>query len=111
MKSQNILYIDTSDSKVTTVRITRSETIHEFKEETNTSTRSQNVLMLIEKTLKAAELKLTDLTQVEVHPGPGSFTGVRVGISVANALGFALGIPVNGKKQAIPLYASSKFDS
>jgi len=38
------------------------------------------------------------LTGIEVETGPGSFTGLRVGVSVANALGFALGIPVNGKK-------------
>lgn len=38
------------------------------------------------------------LTQIEVETGPGSFTGLRVGVSVANALGFALNIPINGKK-------------
>lgn len=38
------------------------------------------------------------LTQIEVETGPGSFTGLRVGVSVANALGFALNIPVNNKK-------------
>lgn len=38
------------------------------------------------------------LEGIEVETGPGSFTGLRVGVSVANALGFALGIPVNGKK-------------
>lgn len=38
------------------------------------------------------------LTQIEVETGPGSFTGLRVGVAVANALGFALNIPVNGKK-------------
>lgn len=38
------------------------------------------------------------LTGIEVETGPGSFTGLRVGVAVANALGFALNIPVNGKK-------------
>ena len=38
------------------------------------------------------------LDGIEVETGPGSFTGLRVGVSVANALGFTLGIPVNGKK-------------
>lgn len=38
------------------------------------------------------------LTRIEVETGPGSFTGLRVGVAVANALGFSLNIPVNGKK-------------
>ncbi|HBQ51259.1 TPA: hypothetical protein DD690_04750 [Candidatus Daviesbacteria bacterium] len=38
------------------------------------------------------------LKAIEVETGPGSFTGLRVGVSVANALGFALNIPVNEKK-------------
>lgn len=37
------------------------------------------------------------LKGIEVETGPGSFTGIRVGVSVANALGYSLGIPVNGK--------------
>jgi|SRR3989344_51145 len=56
--------------------------------------------------------KLVDVTSIEVDTGPGSFTGTRVGVAVANALGFSLNIPVNGKKGkiALPKYAKSKFD-
>lgn len=60
-----------------------------------------------------AGLKLfKGLTAIEVNCGPGSFTGTRVGVSVANALGFALDIPVNSKKGKIvmPIYEKSKFD-
>ena len=73
---------------------------------------SQVLLPMIVKILKKNELNLKDLTAVEVNPGPGSFTGTRVGVSVANALGFALDIPVNGKKGKIvvPIYEKSKFD-
>lgn len=55
---------------------------------------SQVLLPLIYK----FKIDLRDLRGVEVETGPGSFTGLRVGVSVANALGFALNIPVNGKK-------------
>ena len=41
--------------------------------------------------------------EIEVDRGPGSYTGIRVGVSVANALGFALNIPVNGKKMETSL--------
>ena len=73
---------------------------------------SQVLLPMIVKILKKNELNLKDLTAVEVNYGPGSFTGTRVGVSVANALGFALDIPVNGKKGKIvmPIYEKSKFD-
>ena len=37
------------------------------------------------------------LDGIEVEEGQGSFTGLRVGASVAQSLGFALNIPVNGK--------------
>ncbi len=37
---------------------------------------------------------LTDLTGIIVYEGPGSFTGLRIGISVAQALGYGLGVPV-----------------
>lgn len=59
---------------------------------------SQVLLPLIEKVLQTAGYKLQDLKGIEVEKGPGSFTGIRVGVSVANALGFTLGVPVNGKK-------------
>lgn len=54
---------------------------------------SQVLLSLIKKII---DVKF--LTAVEVETGPGSFTGLRVGVAVANALGFALNIPVNNKK-------------
>lgn len=59
---------------------------------------SQVLLPLIEKLLKSQKLDYKDLKGIEVEVGPGSFTGLRVGVSVANALAYALGIPVNGKK-------------
>ena len=73
---------------------------------------SQVLLPMIVKILKKNELNLKDLTAIEVNCGPGSFTGKRVGVSVANALGFALDIPVNAKKGKIvvPIYEKSKFD-
>jgi|SRR3989344_794214 len=73
---------------------------------------SQVLLPMIVKILEKNKLTFEDLTAVEVNCGPGSFTGTRVGVSVANALGFALDIPVNGKKGKIvvPIYEKSKFD-
>ena len=73
---------------------------------------SQVLLPLIVKILKKNKIDFSKLTAVEVNTGPGSFTGTRVGVAVANALGYSLDIPVNGKKDtiALPKYEKSKFD-
>lgn len=59
---------------------------------------SQVLLSGIQDIISEAGIELHDLTEIEVSNGPGSFTGIRVGVSVANALAYALGIKVNGKQ-------------
>lgn len=44
--------------------------------------------------LGAGNCELKDLTGIVVYKGPGSFTGLRIGISVANALADALSVPI-----------------
>ncbi len=46
--------------------------------------------------LDRAGLSVHDLERVVVYKGPGSFTGLRIGISVANALAYGLGVSVVG---------------
>ena len=73
--------------------------------------KAQIILPLIEKILKKYKIQFSQLSAIEVNTGPGSFTGVRVGVSIANALGFALKVPINGKKvgdQVTPLYTEGK---
>ena len=48
--------------------------------------------------LKAKHLSLSDLNGIVVYQGPGSFTGLRIGISVANALADSLDIPIVGNQ-------------
>ena len=73
---------------------------------------SQVLLPMIVKILKKNKLNFSALTEIEVNTGPGSFTGTRVGVAIANALGFTLNLPVNGKKGKIieVKYEKSKFD-
>lgn len=59
---------------------------------------SQVLLRAVEEIFKEAGIRWSDISAVEVATGPGSYTGVRVGVSVANAIGYALSILVNGKQ-------------
>lgn len=93
----NTLIIDTSSNKE--VKVGLEIDGKEFVLEQSIDHRkAQAVLPLVDKLLKKHKLNLKDLTGIKVNPGPGSFTGLRVGVSIANALGFLLKIPVNGKK-------------
>jgi len=62
---------------------------------------SQELLPKIDQLLKSNRVKPTQLKWVAVNLGPGSFTGLRVGISVANAFGYGLQIPVIGKAKLV----------
>lgn len=92
-----VLYIDTKDQKIIRVSLRKDGRVVKSLSEEN-EFGSQVLLPLIFKLLQTTNYNLQNLKGIEVETGPGSFTGLRVGVSVANSLGFALGIPVNGKK-------------
>lgn len=87
------LYIDTSSNQRTIVRLGDKELSRSSR-----VWHSQVVLPMIATMLRRQGATLSDITEIEVNPGPGSYTGLRVGVSIANALGYALKIPVNGKR-------------
>ncbi|MBP7670874.1 tRNA (adenosine(37)-N6)-threonylcarbamoyltransferase complex dimerization subunit type 1 TsaB [Candidatus Gracilibacteria bacterium] len=55
---------------------------------------AEKLMPLIDETLRAQSLTYQNLTQIAVITGPGSFTGLRVGLTVANTLAHLLKIPV-----------------
>lgn len=66
---------------------------------------AQMVLPVLSALLVEHKLGISDITEISVATGPGSFTGLRVGAAIANTLGYLLDIPVNGKKKlALPVY-------
>lgn len=55
---------------------------------------AESVLPAAEELLRRHGLKTSDMDAFAVDVGPGSFTGVRIGVCLANALGLAHGKPV-----------------
>ncbi len=93
----NILKIDTTNNKETVISLVVNENEIIKKRELDIH-KPQQSLPLINEILIENKLTLKDLDEIKVNTGPGSFTGIRVGVSIANALSFFLKIPVNGKK-------------
>jgi tRNA threonylcarbamoyladenosine biosynthesis protein TsaB len=101
---KNILYIDTSEIDTAKIALEIGGVRFEKSSESRVM-KSQMILPLIEEILHEHNLRIADVTEIEVALGPGSYTGLRVGATVANALAYLLDIPVNGKKSlAIPTY-------
>ena len=59
-------------------------------------THSQTLMPMAENMMKSVGLGFDKLDRIAVTSGPGSFTGVRIGVAAAKGLGYALGIPCVG---------------
>ena len=90
------LLIDTSTSNLTVSIINSEEVIYKYQE-TILSDMSSKLLPIIDNGLKENNLKLENIDKIFVVNGPGSFTGIRVGVTVAKTIAWAL------KKDIIPL--------
>jgi tRNA threonylcarbamoyladenosine biosynthesis protein TsaB len=93
----NILIIDTSSNKEIIIGLKINGKEYLLKQPIDYQ-KAQVVLPLTEKLLKEHKLALSDIDKIEVNTGPGSFTGVRVGVSISNALAYLLKVPINDKK-------------
>ena len=87
--SLNILCIDSSTEACSVALLTKDAAIYQrfmFAPREHT----QKILPTVDEVVKEATLKLSDIDVIAYGQGPGSFTGVRIGISIAQGLAFGL---------------------
>ena len=88
----NILGIDTSTKKAN-VCIKKDDTILD-KSINNEITHSEKLLPLIDKTLNEADISLKDIDYLACSIGPGSFTGIRIGLATIKAFAKVINKPI-----------------
>ncbi len=86
-KYNNILVFDTATSACSVALKTSKGIYSRHKEEANIH--SQALLVMIDELLSDASLNLQDIDYLAVGVGPGSFTGLRIGIGVAQGLAYS----------------------
>ena len=89
-----ILNIETS-TKACSVSINCNGILINCKEIVSSGfSHSEKLLPFISQIIEKSKINMSDLAAVAVSMGPGSFTGLRIGVSTAKGICYALGIPL-----------------
>lgn len=91
-----ILIINTNQSDTVEIILAKTNADFRRKKMTGECKQSEKLLVGIEEILKKEKIKISQLKGIVVVKGPGGFTSLRIGVAVANALGYASAIPVAG---------------
>lgn len=93
MKKPLILLIETGTSTCS-VALSENGNVISLKEQNEANIHASQITLFIQDVMKEADKNYSDLDAVAVSMGPGSYTGLRIGISTAKGLCYALDIPL-----------------
>jgi|DewCreStandDraft_4_1066084.scaffolds.fasta_scaffold46466_3 tRNA threonylcarbamoyladenosine biosynthesis protein TsaB len=102
-----ILLIETS-TELCSVALEKDGELISIKESDNNNSHSLNIALFIEQVLKEADIKPEKLDAVAIGKGPGSYTGLRIGVSSAKGLCYGLGIPLIAVDSLLTLAYNAK---
>jgi tRNA threonylcarbamoyladenosine biosynthesis protein TsaB len=89
-----ILHLETS-TKSCSVALSENGKLTDLEELHSAEfTHAENLTVFIEKIMKRVGKKFSELDAISVSSGPGSYTGLRIGVSTAKGLCYALDIPL-----------------
>lgn len=95
MKDQLILLLETATTTCS-VALAQHGSIIALKEVNERNIHASHITLFIEEVMFAANKKYFDLQAIAISKGPGSYTGLRIGVSTAKGLCYALDIPLIG---------------
>jgi len=88
-----ILNIETA-TDICSVCVSQNGQVISFAESEKTFSHASQLTILIQKCIEEANITLTNLDAVALSQGPGSYTGLRIGVSVAKGICYALNKPM-----------------
>ncbi|EKP0306723.1 tRNA (adenosine(37)-N6)-threonylcarbamoyltransferase complex dimerization subunit type 1 TsaB [Aeromonas veronii] len=94
MNELKILAVDTATEACSAALLVGDKLFSRWEEAPRDHTRK--ILPMVQAVLEDAGISLSDLDAIAFGRGPGSFTGVRIGIGVAQGLAFGAGVPLIG---------------
>lgn len=103
-----LLHIDTSNQPLSVSITDNNEVLAEF----NSGMRINHSITLmsqVESLLKYTNLEMKDIEGIVVAKGPGSYTGLRIGVTAAKTLAYTLGIPLYAVSSLAALAATVRM--
>jgi len=94
-----ILIINTTPSDHLEIILAKKPDDFKIKKISGRFNQAEKLLPAIAELLQAQKIKPEKLTGIGVVIGPGGFTSVRIGVAVANGLGYGLDLPIVGIKR------------
>jgi tRNA threonylcarbamoyladenosine biosynthesis protein TsaB len=88
-----ILNLETATT-VCSVALAKDGQLHSRKELNADYTHAENLTLFIEAVVQEANLSLKNMDAIAVSKGPGSYTGLRIGVSTAKGLCYSLNKPM-----------------
>ena len=88
-----LLHIETA-TDVCSVALSSGTEIIGLKEEAGGNNHAKNLLPFVDEVLKQSGMRMSEINGVAVSIGPGSYTGLRIGVSTAKGIAYTAGIPV-----------------
>lgn len=88
-----ILAIETA-TRVCSVALFQNDRVVALRESTEENAHSRILHQLIDELLKECSININDIKAVAVSKGPGSYTGLRIGVSAAKGMCYAKDIPL-----------------
>tara|TARA_B110000902_G_scaffold228659_1_gene268895 strand:+ start:2056 stop:2739 length:684 start_codon:yes stop_codon:yes gene_type:complete len=89
-----ILHLDTTTKKCSVALAQNGELMIQKELLTEEFSHSEQLHPFIEEVLKESGLKASSLSAIAISKGPGSYTGLRIGVAAAKGLCFALDLPL-----------------
>lgn len=87
------LFLDTSSSRIIIAFVRNNNIVFNVNMQ-NDNNLSNKLMVLIDDNFKKNNIKVQDIDKIYVVNGPGSFTGIRCGVTVAKTMAYLLNIPI-----------------
>jgi tRNA threonylcarbamoyladenosine biosynthesis protein TsaB len=98
-----ILCLETA-TNLCSVALCDSAGVISLKESKESKSHASMLTVFIEEILKEHEIKASNLDAVAVSKGPGSYTGLRIGVSVAKGIAYGASIPLIGVETTLAMF-------